>query len=229
MQVQIYSLTGEIVDQMDIREDVFGLPFNEVVVHQAMVRQLANKRQGTASTKTRSEVSGSTGKLYRQKHTGRARRGDIKSPILRGGGVVFGPKPRSYRQSMPKKMRRLALRCLLSAKVTEGDMKVIQELDFEKPRTKDMINILSALNVDSTALIVTTKSDLNVVKSARNLANVKVITPALINVLDLLSLKTLIATVTAIRSMEQIWGQTVVKRGPPKISGDFLSESHASL
>jgi len=206
MQVPVYGLTGELVDQMEVNEDIFGLPFNEAVVHQAVVRQLANRRQGTASTKTRSEVSGSTRKLYPQKHTGRARRGDIKSPLLRGGGVVFGPKPRSYRQLMPKKMRRLALKCLLSAKFREGDIKLIQGLDFKEPRTKDMINVLSSLGVDSSALILTAESTPNVVKSAANLTSVKVLPSSLINVLDLVSYKMLIATVPAIRNIEQIWG-----------------------
>ena len=206
MQVPVYGLTGELVDQMEVSEDIFGLPFNEAVVHQAVVRQLANRRQGTASTKTRGEVSGSTRKLYPQKHTGRARRGDIKSPLLRGGGVVFGPKPRSYRQLMPKKMRRLALKCLLSAKFREGDIKLIQGLDFKEPRTKDMINVLSSLGVDSSALILTAESTPNVVKSAANLTSVKVLPSSLINVLDLVSYKMLIATVPAIRDIEQIWG-----------------------
>jgi len=207
MQVPVYSLDGKVVEQIDLSEAVFGVPFNEAVVHQAMVRQLANSRQGTASTKTRGEVSGSTRKLYPQKHTGRARRGDIKSPLLRGGGVVFGPKPRSYQQSMPKKMRRLALKCLLSAKVREGDMRLVQELDFEKPRTKEMIKILSSLGVDSSALIVTAHPEPNVVKSAANLSGIKVLPSALINVVDLLSHKTLVATVPAIRNIEQIWGK----------------------
>jgi large subunit ribosomal protein L4 len=207
MQMPVYSLDGEVVDQIELSEAVFGLPFNEAVVHQAMVRQLANSRQGTASTKTRGEVSGSTRKLYAQKHTGRARRGDIKSPLLRGGGVVFGPKPRSYRQLMPKKMRKLALKCLLSAKIREGDMKLVQELNFEEPKTKDMIKILSSLGVDSSALIVTAHPAHNVVKSSANLPDIKVSPSALINVLDLLSYKTLIATVPAIRNIEQIWGK----------------------
>lgn len=202
----VYGLNGEVIEQIELSEAVFALPFNEAVVHQAMVRQLANRRQGTASTKTRGEVGGSTRKLYPQKHTGRARRGDIKSPLLRGGGVVFGPKPRSYRQLMPKKMRRLALKCLLSAKVREGDMKLVQGLNFEEPKTKDMVNVLSSLGVDSSALIVTANSTVNVVKSAANLPDVKVLPSALINVLDLLSYKTLVATVPAIRNIEQIWG-----------------------
>lgn len=203
----VYGLDGEVVAQVELSDAVFDLPFNEAVVHQAMVRQLANRRQGTASTKTRSEVSGSTRKLYSQKHTGRARRGDIKSPLLRGGGVVFGPKPRSYRQLMPKKMRRLALKCVLSAKVREGNIKLVQELDFDKPRTKDMIGVLAALGVDSSALVVTAESAPNVVKSAANLPEVKVLPAALINVLDLLSYEVLVATVPAIRNVEQIWGE----------------------
>ena len=207
MEIPVYGLNGEVVDQIEISQAVFALPFNEAVVHQAMVRQLANRRQGTASTKTRGEVRGSTVKLYRQKHTGRARRGNIKSPLLRGGGVVFGPKPRSYRQSMPKKMRRLALKCLLSAKVREGNMKLVQELDFKEPKTKDMINVLSSLGVDSPALILTAQSTPNVVKSAANLPKVKVLPSSLINTLDLLSYKILIATVPAIRNIEQIWGE----------------------
>lgn len=203
----VYSLNGEVVDQIHLSEGVFGLPFNEAVVHQAMARQLANRRQGTASAKTRSEVTGSTRKLYAQKHTGRARRGSVKSPLLRGGGVVFGPKPRTYRQSMPKKMRRLALKCLLSAKVREGNMRLVQELDFDEPRTRDMMRVLSSLGSDSSTLILTAQSTPGVVKSAANLPEVKVLPSALINVLDLLSYKMLIATVPAIRNIEQIWGE----------------------
>jgi large subunit ribosomal protein L4 len=207
VQVPVYNLNGEVIEQIELSQAIFALPFNEAVVHQAMVRQLANGRQGTASTKTRSEVGGSTKKLYPQKHTGRARRGDIKSPLLRGGGVVFGPKPRTYRQSMPKKMRRLALKSLLSAKVREGNVKLVQELDFKEPKTKDMMNVLSSLGIDSSTLILTAQSTPNVVKSAANLPEVKVLPSALINVLDLLSYKMLVATVPAIRNIEQIWGK----------------------
>jgi len=207
VQVPVYSLNGEVVEQMELSQAIFALPFNEAVVHQAMTRQLANRRQGTASTKTRGEVSGSTRKLYSQKHTGRARRGDIKAPLLRGGGVVFGPKPRTYRQSMPKKMRRLALKCLLSAKVREGNIKLVQELDFKGPKTKDMINVLSSLGIDSPTLILTAQSTPNVVKSAANLTKVKVLPSALINVLDLLSYEMLVVTVPAIHNIEQIWGK----------------------
>jgi large subunit ribosomal protein L4 len=207
VKVPVYGLNGEVVEQIELSEAIFAIPFNEAVVHQAMVRQLANGRQGTASAKTRGEVSGSTRKLYAQKHTGRARRGDIKSPLLRGGGVVFGPEPRSYRQSMPKKMRRLALKCLLSAKIREGNMRLVQELDFKGPKTKEMINVLSSLGIDRSALIVTAQSAPNVTKSAANLGEVKVVPSPLINVLDLLSYEMLVATVPAVRNIEEIWGK----------------------
>jgi len=207
VQVPVYSLNGEVADQIELSQAVFDLPFNGAVVHQAMVGQLANKRHGTVSTKTRGDVKGSTRKLYRQKHTGRARRGDIKSPLLRGGGVVFGPKPRNYRQSMPRKMRKLALKCLLSAKVREGNIRLLQELDFKEPKTKDMINVLSSLGIDSSTLILTAQSTPNVVKSVANLPEVKVLPSDLINVLDLLSYEILVATVPAIRNIEQIWGK----------------------
>ena len=207
MKAEVYDLNGEVVEQIELNEAVFALPLNQAVVHQAMVRQLANGRQGTASAKTRGEVSGSTRKLYAQKHTGRARRGDIKSPLLRGGGVAFGPKPRSYRQSMPKKMRRLALRCLLSAKIREGNMRLLKELDFEQPKTKDMVSVLSSLGIDSSALIITAHSAPDVIRSAANLTDIKVVPSALVNVLDLLSYEMLVATVPAVRNIEEIWGK----------------------
>jgi len=124
VQIAVYSLAGKVIEHIEISDEVFGVPFNQAVVHQAMVRQRANIRQGTASTKTRGEVSGSTGKLFRQKGTGQARAGSRKSPLRRGGGITFGPHPRSYRQAMPKKMRQLALRCLLSAKAGDGELMV---------------------------------------------------------------------------------------------------------
>ncbi len=207
MKAEVYDLNGEVVEQIELNEAVFALPLNQAVVHQAMVRQLANGRQGTASAKTRGEVTGSTRKLYAQKHTGRARRGDIKSPLLRGGGVTFGPKPRSYRQSMPKKMRRLALKCLLSAKIREGNIRLLKELDFQEPKTKDMVNVLSSLGIDSSALIVTAQSAPNITRSAANLTDIKVVPSALINVVDLLSYEMLVATVPAVRNIEEIWGK----------------------
>jgi len=230
MQVPVYSLSGEVAEQVELDEDIFGLPFNRAVVHQALVRQLANKRQGSASTKSRSEVSGSTRKLYAQKHTGRARRGSIKSPLLVGGGVVFGPKPRSYRQAMPRKMRRLALKCVLSAKVRQGNMKVIRGLDFEEPATKEMRGILSALGIDSPVLIVTAPPpNPNVIKSADNLASVKVLPAALINIFDLISHQVLMITVPALRQIEQIWGRKETEKEVPGNSENSSGKSRASV
>ncbi len=213
VQVPVYSLTGEIIKQIEISDEVFAVPFNQAVVHQAMVRQRANARQGTASTKTRSQVSGSTRKLFRQKGTGFARSGDIRSPLRRGGGIAFGPKPRSYRQAMPKKMRQLALRSVLSAKVRDGELVVVEQLKLDEPRTKEMVRILAALGVDSSALIVTSEPENNVVKSARNLIGIKTMPASLLNMVDILSYKVLLMTVAAVRKAEQLWGKRLSQGG----------------
>jgi large subunit ribosomal protein L4 len=195
-----------VVDHIEISDYVFNVPLNEAVVHQAVVRQRANARQGTASTKTRSEVSGSTRKLFRQKGTGFARAGSRRSPLRRGGGIVFGPKPRDYRQAMPKKMRQLALRCALSAKARDEELKVIAELKVE-PKTKQMAEILAALGADSSALVVTSEPQENVIKAARNLEGVKTMPANLLNVLDILSHKMVLMTVSAVRKAEELWGE----------------------
>ncbi len=211
MQIPVYSLTGEVVEHIEISDQVFAVPFNEGVVHQAMVRQQANARQGTASTKTRGEVSGSSKKLFRQKGTGFARAGSRRSPLRRGGGITFGPHPRSYRQTMPKKMRQLAIKCALSAKAKDKELKVLEELKLEEPKTKNMAQILTALGVDSSALIVTSEPEDNVVKSARNLKGIKTMPANLINVLDILSYKILLMTVTAVHKVEQLWGEKLAE------------------
>ena len=213
MQVPVYSPTGEIVKHIEVSDQVFAVPFNEAVVHQAMVRQQANARQGTASTKTRSEVSGSSRKLFRQKHTGFARAGSRRSPLRRGGGIAFGPKPRSYRQAMPKKIRQLALRCMLSAKVRDGELKVLEELKLDEPKTKEIVRILAALGVDSSALIVTGEPEVNVVKSARNLPRVKTSPASLLNVVDILSYKSVLMTEVAVRRAEYLWGERLSQGG----------------
>ena len=213
MQVPVYSLDGEVIKHIEVSDRVFAVPFNQAVVHQAMVRQQANARQGTASTKTRSEVSGSTRKLFRQKHTGFARAGSRRSPLRRGGGIAFGPKPRSYRQAVPKKMRQLALRCVLSAKARDGELMVVEQLRFDEPRTKDMAQILTALGADSSALIVTGEPESNVVKSARNLPGIKTTLANLLNVVDILSYRTLLMTEAAVRKVEELWGEKVSQGG----------------
>jgi large subunit ribosomal protein L4 len=213
MQVPVYGLTGEVVDNIEISDKVFGVPFNESVVHQAVVRQRANARQGTASTKTRSEVVGSSRKLFRQKGTGYARAGGIRSPLRRGGGITFGPRPRSYRQAMPKKMRRLALRCALSAKAKDGELTILESLSLDEPKTAEMARVLKALKVDSTALVVTCEPQANVVKSARNLPGVQTLPASVLNVLDILSRKALVMEVAAVRRAEELWGGSQDREG----------------
>jgi large subunit ribosomal protein L4 len=206
VEVPVYSRAGEVIRNIELSDAVFAVPFNEAVVHQALVRHRANARQGTANTKTRAEVRGSTSKLFRQKHTGLARAGSKKSPIRRGGGVTFGPKPRDYHQDMPKKMRQLAIRCVLSAKARDAELKVVEELKFDQPKTKDMAGVLAALGVDASALIVTDMPEENLVKSARNLAGVKTLPANILNVVDMLSYKMLLMTESAVRRAERLWG-----------------------
>ena len=213
MQVPVYSLSGEVVKHIEISDHVFAVPFNQAVVHQALVRQQANARQGTASTKTRGEVSGSSIKLFRQKHTGRARAGSRKSPLRRGGGITFGPHPRSYEQAIPKKMRRLALRCVLSAKASDGELKVVEQLKLEEPKTKEMVRILAALGVDTSALIATSEPEENVIKSARNIPRIKTTPANILNVVDILSYKMLLMTESAVRKAEQLWGERLPQGG----------------
>ena len=220
MEVPVYSPSGEVTKHIKISDGVFAVPFNEAVVHQAVVRQQANARQGTASTKTRAEVAGSGRKLFRQKHTGMARAGNKKSSLRRGGGITFGPRPRSYQQDMPKKMRQLALRCVLSAKTRDEELKVLEELKFDQAKTKQMAGILVALGVDSTALIVTDKPEENIIKSARNLAGIKTMPANILSVVDILSYKMLVMTESAVRKAEQLWDTRKPESSGVKPGGD---------
>ena len=213
MEVPVYNLTGEAVRHVEISDLVFAVPFNEGVVHQVLVAQRANARQGTASAKTRSQVAGSTHKMFRQKGTGNARAGSRRSPLRRGGGIIFGPQPRSYRQAIPKKMRRLALRCVLSAKVRDGELKVLEDLTFAEPKTKNMRQMLDALGAVSSTLVITNEPENNTIKSARNLPGIKTTPVNLINVLDILSHQMLLITEEAVRTTEKIWGQPLERRG----------------
>ena len=206
MDYQLLSQQGAQQGTAPLRDDVFALTPNEAVVHQALVRQLANARQGTHDTKTRGEVAGSTKKLYRQKGTGRARQGGIRAPHRRGGGVAFGPHPRDYRQDMPKKMRRLAIRSVLSTKAGDGELVLVEDLSFSEPKTKAMLDTLRHLGVDGTALVVTEQPDRNLILSARNIPGVFTLPAAQLNVATLLSYKYLVMTVGAARRAEALWG-----------------------
>ena len=213
MQISVYNNAGQEITKIEVADSVFGLKPNEALVHQALVRQLANSRQGTADTKTRREVSGSSRKLYRQKHTGMARAGNRRSPLRRGGGIIFGPHPRSYRQAMPKKMRRLAMRSILSAKAAGEELKVIDSFGLEEPKTKQMAQILQALGIGSSALLVTADLDTIVVKSARNIATMKTLPANMLNVVDLMSCDTLLMTVDAVRRVESMLGEVEAVAG----------------
>lgn len=206
MKIPVHNLRGEAVDEVDVEDGIFDVPFRPAVVHQAVTCLLANRRQGTAATKTRGEVTGSGRKLYSQKGTGRARRGYIKSPLLRGGGVVFGPSPRSYRQRLPKKMRRLAFRCALSERAREGALWVVDDLDMERPKTREMANLLASVGKPSSALILVPKSQPALALSVENIQGAKVRQCSLVNTLDVMSSQKLIATVAALRKIEEIWG-----------------------
>lgn len=213
MQVPVYNLSGEEIRKIEISDNLFAAPFNEAVVHQVMVGLRANARQGTSATKTRGMVSGSTKKLYRQKGTGSARSGGRKSPLRRGGGIIFGPQPRDYRQDIPKKMRRLALKCVLSAKAGEGNLKILDSFSFTEPKTSRMAAVMSAIGANSSTLIVTPEPEVNVIKSARNLPRVKTTPANVINILDILSHKTIVMTEAAVRLAENLWDNGSTKGG----------------
>jgi len=201
--VPVYDTEGQVVGEIELRDDVFGVPFNQAVVHQALVRQLANSRQGTVDTRTRGEVVGSTRKLFRQKGTGRARQGAIRAPHHRGGGVVFGPQPRSFAQAMPKKMRRLAIRVVLSNKAAEGQLAVVKGLELEVDVPALLLRILTALKSERTALVVTPQKSRNVYLSARNLPGVTTLPADQLNVGDLLKHTNLVITEDAVRRVEE--------------------------
>jgi len=206
MKIQVRNVKGAATGEIELRDDIFAIEPNKPVMHQALKRQLANARQGTADTKTRAEVAGGTKKEYRQKGTGHARQGDNRAPHWRKGGIVGGPTPRDHAQAMPKKMRRLALKSALSTKTKANQLIVLDELAFDKPQTKAMTALLDALNVETNALLLLAGTEQNVVRSAGNLPEVKALNARYLNVLDLLSADTVIAPKSAIDVIEQTFG-----------------------
>lgn len=202
--IDLYNMEGEKKGTISLSEDVFAVPPNMSVMHQALVRHLANRRRGTACTKTRGEVSGGGRKPWRQKGTGRSRHGSIRSPLWKGGGTTFGPKPRDYSKKMPRKMRRLALKCALSSKVSENKMAALEALTMEHPKTKKFIEMMKKLNLDKSVLFVIEERNFAVEKSAANIPDVKVITTNDINIHDLLKYDRLIMTTSAIGKVEEV-------------------------
>jgi len=203
----VRNVEGQEVGSIEVEDYVFGLRPNRAVLHQAYVAQRANQRRGTHSTKTRGEVKGSTRKTRPQKYTGRARQGSIRAPHRKGGGIVFGPKPRDYSQRLPKKMRRLAIRSALSAKAADGELIVLDRLELERPNTREMARILQNLGVDRSALVVTGEPDRTVFLSVRNLEKKKCLPAAYLNVVDLLHHRYLVMTEAAVRKAEELWGE----------------------
>jgi large subunit ribosomal protein L4 len=200
---RVVDQAGAVTGSVELPEAIFGIEPNQPVMHQALLRQLANGRQGTASTKTRSEVRGGGRKPYRQKGTGRARQGSTRSPQWEGGGVVFGPHPRSYRMDMPRKQRRLALRSALSAKALDGGLVVLESFELEAPRTRAITDLLHVVDAGHPVLVVLGSHNEMLEKSARNIAEVQVTLAGNLSVRDLLIAETVIVTRDAIEHIEE--------------------------
>ena len=205
MRLPLRNTTGKSAGSIQARDDVFGVPMNTALVHQVVVGQLANARQGTASTNTRAQVSGGGRKPRPQKGMGLARAGSTRSPVWRGGGVAFGPSPRSYRHRTPKRMRRASLVAALSEKVRQGELVVLKQLTLERPATKEMVRVLQALGVGPSVLLVADGADSAVLRAAQNIPRLKMIPGPLLNTLDLLNHRTVIMTVDAVRKAEELW------------------------
>lgn len=203
-KVTLFNMEGSNVGELELSERVFGIEPNESVVHEAVVQYQAGLRRGTHSTKKRGEVRGGGRKPWRQKGTGRARVGSSRSPIWRSGGITFGPKPRDYSYQLPKKKSNLAMRSVLSDKVLENNMCIVDVLNFEAPKTKDMLKVLSALKLDGKVLLVLPEADMTVMKSARNIEGVTPITVSELNVYDMLRHGALLVTKEAVAKIEEV-------------------------
>lgn len=204
-KVTLYDMSGAQIGEIELNDSVFGIEPNEAVMSDFVRMQLANRRVGTASTKTRGQVRGGGKKPWRQKGTGRARVGSSRNPIWTGGGTVFGPHPRDYSYRLPRKVRRLAMRSVLSSKVKENNIIVIDQFNFVEPKTRKMVEVLNALNVGRKTLLVTADGDANVTKSARNIPGVKPIKADFINVYDVLHHETLLITRDAVARVEEVF------------------------
>jgi large subunit ribosomal protein L4 len=204
-KVDVYDINGKVVGDIELSENIFSVDVNENAIHQVVVNQLANKRQGTQSTKTKSEVRGGGIKPWRQKGTGRARQGSIRSAQWIKGGIVLGPKPRSYNYTLPRKFKRLALKSALSSKVNENEILVLDSLNFDKIKTKQMVDVLKNLNVNETAVIVIADKNENVQMSARNIPGVKTLLVNTMNVYDIVRHEKFIITRDAVSKVEEVY------------------------
>ena len=203
--ISVYDMTGKKTGSMDLSADVFGIEPNVAVMHSAVINYLANQRQGTQSTKTRSEVSGGGRKPWRQKGTGHARQGSTRSPQWTHGGIALGPKPRSYRFALPKKVRRLALKSAFSSKVMADEMLVLESLSLDEIKTKTIVNMLNALGADRKVLLVLPEKDEKIVLSARNIPGVKTALVNTLNVYDILNCDKFIVVKDAVAQLEEVY------------------------
>ena len=204
-KVDVYDIKGKKVSDVELAEAIFGIEPNEAIVHEVLVNYLANQRQGTQSTKTRAEVRGGGRKPWRQKGTGRARQGSIRAPQWVKGGIALGPKPRSYKYTVNKKERRLAIKSLLSSKVLEKELTVVDKLELAEIKTKTMVKALADLKVEGKTLIVLPENNKNVLMSARNIEGVKTITLNNINVFDLLKYNNLVLPLETVKKIEEVY------------------------
>lgn len=204
-KVAVYNVSGEQVSEIELKDSIFGIEVNEHVLYEVVKNQLANKRQGTQSAKTRAEVRGGGRKPWRQKGTGRARHGSIRSPLWVGGGVVFAPKPRDYRYTLPRKVRRLAMKSALTSKVNSNELIVLDELNLETPKTKEMVSILKNLKVEKKALIVIADKNEAVIRSAKNIPGVETASVNTLNVYDILKYDKFIITKDAVQKVEEVY------------------------
>ena len=204
-KIDVYDIKGKKVSDVELAESVFGIEPNEAIVHSVLVNYLANQRQGTQSTKTRAEVRGGGRKPWRQKGTGRARQGSIRAPQWIKGGIALGPKPRSYRYTVNKKERRLAIKSLLSSKVLENELTVVDKLELSEIKTKTMVKALADLKVEGKTLIVLPENNKNVLMSARNIKGVKTIVLNNINVFDLLKYNNLVLPLETVKKLEEVY------------------------
>ena len=204
-KVDVLDMKGKKVSDIELADSVFGIEPNEAIVHSVLVNYLANQRQGTQSTKTRAEVSGGGKKPWRQKGTGRARQGSTRAPQWIKGGVALGPKPRSYKYTINKKEKRLAIKSVLSSKVLEKELTVVDKLELKEIKTKSMVNALTALKVEGKTLIILPENNKNVVMSARNIEGVKTISANNINIFDLLKYGNLILPVDTVKKLEEVY------------------------
>jgi len=204
-KVDVYDIKGKKVSDVELAENIFGIEPNEAIVHSVLTNYLANQRQGTQSTKTRAEVRGGGKKPWRQKGTGRARQGSIRAPQWIKGGIALGPKPRSYRYTVNKKERRLAIKSLLSSKVIEKELTVVDKLELNEIKTKTMVKALSDLKIEGKTLIVLPENNKNVLMSSRNIEGVKTITLNNINVFDLLKYNNLVLPLDTVKKIEEVY------------------------